>query len=546
MNHSTRMHAMKQAHKYAMKQARQLIKLSLEEFFIHVHAAYYSDQDISFMKYFLELTQHEEEFVVPHTKLHEFGIMSSTRSGDVLTKLNQLDLENEVDYLLRDISQQVKSGTKHSKQYMLTPEAFKLSLMSAKKYPGQTVNPLRYRKYYLLLEKVFKLYTDYEREYSKCLLAMKDDKIDLLRIDNQQLKADMQKVLAHTTHIIGQNDQLNIKFDTMFEYLLSFARMTIPTWIGSSIIQQQFNTLARTKSESYALGHLKLMYYVGFYINYSEAIDQTKIIGDRTIEFRGRGYLVIYACCTNFADIAARIKQLYDRHTEANDTYPIMRMLQPKAITLISCEVNSERIILENSLNLFPENSTVSWDPKHKSFNIIVDTRLYSKAQTIFASICTNATNLRFQDYQQRIDRLDQITDATVDPKIIKYIDDADIQFFSSTRPFCQKYLNSYLRKVSNKDTNSLIEYCYGTSSRKCAIRPDLDDANLSANDYALQKIKLLTVEHSSQDHIEYMKENGLLSKEDLPALRAIAKCEKVDVSELDDQYKDELEHADI
>ena len=172
MNHSTRMHAMKQAHKYAMKQARQLIKLSLEEFFIHVHAAYYSDQDISFMKYFLELTQHEEEFVVPHTKLHEFGIMSSTRSGDVLTKLNQLDLENEVDYRLRDISQPVKQGgfTK-SKQYTLTPEAFKLSLMSAKKYPGQTVNPLMYRKYYLLLEKVFKLYTDYEREYSKCFFV---------------------------------------------------------------------------------------------------------------------------------------------------------------------------------------------------------------------------------------------------------------------------------------------------------------------------------------------------------------------------------------
>jgi hypothetical protein len=76
---------------------------------------------------------------------------------------------------------------------MLTPESFKLALMSAKKYPGQTVNPLVYRKYYLLLEKVFKLYTDYEREYSNCILAIKDDKID-----EQFKKIDELKAIIKT------------------------------------------------------------------------------------------------------------------------------------------------------------------------------------------------------------------------------------------------------------------------------------------------------------------------------------------------------------
>jgi hypothetical protein len=243
---------------YAMEQANKLVKISLQEFFTYVHATYYSDQDISFMEYFLELTQHSGEFVVPHTKLLEFGIMSSTRSSNVLEKLAQLDLENEVDYLLLDIQQQLTSGAKYSKQYMLTPEAFKLALMSAKKYPGQAVNPLVYRKYYLLLEVAFKLYTDYERAYSKCILAIKDNKIDRLLIDNQQLKADMNKVLANSRHIIVQNDnqsieikQLHVKLDTMFEYLLSFARMTIPTWIGSSVIKKQYDTLIQGKSEIY-------------------------------------------------------------------------------------------------------------------------------------------------------------------------------------------------------------------------------------------------------------------------------------------------------
>ncbi len=74
-----------------------------------------TDQDISFMEYFLELTEH--------------GIMTSTQSSDVLDKLTSLGLENEVDYLLQDVLQQVDSGVKHCKCYILTPEAFKKCLM---------------------------------------------------------------------------------------------------------------------------------------------------------------------------------------------------------------------------------------------------------------------------------------------------------------------------------------------------------------------------------------------------------------------------------
>jgi hypothetical protein len=71
---------------YAMEQANKLVKISLAEFFKHVQSQFYPDQDISFMDYFLELTQHEDEFVVPHTKLLEYGIMSSTQSADVNKK----------------------------------------------------------------------------------------------------------------------------------------------------------------------------------------------------------------------------------------------------------------------------------------------------------------------------------------------------------------------------------------------------------------------------------------------------------------------------
>jgi hypothetical protein len=75
--------------------------------------------------YFLELTTQEREFVVHHEKLIEYGIVTSGRSSTIKEKLNALELVEAEDYLLQDVLQQVPSGTKHTKVYMLTPEAFK-------------------------------------------------------------------------------------------------------------------------------------------------------------------------------------------------------------------------------------------------------------------------------------------------------------------------------------------------------------------------------------------------------------------------------------
>jgi len=75
-------------------------KLNLEEFFKNIHQKFYSNQDISFMTYFLELTTQEGEFVVHHEKLIEYGIMSSKRSFHVKEKLDALELVENEDYSL--------------------------------------------------------------------------------------------------------------------------------------------------------------------------------------------------------------------------------------------------------------------------------------------------------------------------------------------------------------------------------------------------------------------------------------------------------------
>ena len=134
-------------------------KITLKDFFKTIHSKFYPKQDISFMEYFLKLTENEGEFIVHHEKLIEYGIMSSIRSSAVKVKLDALGLVEDEDYSeLQDILQlRPQGGTSTKNVYMLTPEAFKTCLMRSRKYPNQKADPTVYSKYYLLLEKTYKL-----------------------------------------------------------------------------------------------------------------------------------------------------------------------------------------------------------------------------------------------------------------------------------------------------------------------------------------------------------------------------------------------------
>ena len=158
---------MNAAQTFANNLGETMTKITLEDFFKSIHMRFYPGQDISFMEYFLELTEHENEFFVHHNKLREYGIMTSDESSDVRKKLNGLSLTDGEDYLLGHISEQVESGTKHKKVYHLTPSAFKKCLMRARRYPNQPVDPVIYCDYYLLLEKIYKLYT------TRCIKKLK-------------------------------------------------------------------------------------------------------------------------------------------------------------------------------------------------------------------------------------------------------------------------------------------------------------------------------------------------------------------------------------
>jgi len=80
---------------------------------------------------------------------------------------------------LLDVQQlRPQGGTSTKKVYKLTPEAFKTCLMRARKYPNQKVDPKIYSKYYLLLERTYKLYTDYEKQLLCKQLEQKDHQLE--------------------------------------------------------------------------------------------------------------------------------------------------------------------------------------------------------------------------------------------------------------------------------------------------------------------------------------------------------------------------------
>lgn len=168
--------------------SNQLRNFKLGEYFNQIHLNFYSNLDISFMNYFLELTNYENEFIVEHQKLKEYGIINNMKSSTILQTLinTALLIENE-DYRVHNIMHPVKQGGfSIKKQYKLTPYAFKLCLIRSK-------NSKTYAKYYLLLEQVFKNYQDYQILYQNVLLSGKDEKIDEQSKDIKEMKNTINK-----------------------------------------------------------------------------------------------------------------------------------------------------------------------------------------------------------------------------------------------------------------------------------------------------------------------------------------------------------------
>ncbi len=168
---------------YIITKSKLEIKMNLNEFFHDIHALFYPDKDISFMNYFLELCDQSDKFYVHHDKLFEYGIITTNQSIHVERLLiKQLNLTEGEDFILLTINGEQddnKHGGNNKKTYMLTPETFKIALISSR-------NEKKYRVYYLLLETIYKYYSDYQsmfdaNQLNKQAEELKENKKQLLK-----------------------------------------------------------------------------------------------------------------------------------------------------------------------------------------------------------------------------------------------------------------------------------------------------------------------------------------------------------------------------
>ncbi len=217
------------------------IDIELINYFKDVHSKFYNKVDISFMDYFLEICNKENEFCIDHIKLQEYGIINNIEtSGKILRSLNQFNLEENIDYSwLSNVGQPLKGknggATSGHKEYKLTPYAFKLCLIRAK-------NSKIYANYYLLLEIVFKNYNEYRIQYIQNINKniSKENKLLHEKVDDQSRKIDellgyakdtkekLDETKEELNDINDKFDDLNDKVDDMKEAFEETAGRSVP------------------------------------------------------------------------------------------------------------------------------------------------------------------------------------------------------------------------------------------------------------------------------------------------------------------------------
>ena len=174
--------------------------------------------DISFIDELLELVL-KNECCIHHKMLVKYGIVSlKSGTSDIKRLIEQYEFDDE-DYLLRNVAEQVKSGTKYRKEYYFHPDSFKLCLI-------RSLNTKKYARYYILLEKCIKYYNDYQillnKKYNielqeKNMELNKKIKTKDKKIDNLEKKINL--MLMSNKKMMQKMDKQAVKMDKQSEQL---------------------------------------------------------------------------------------------------------------------------------------------------------------------------------------------------------------------------------------------------------------------------------------------------------------------------------------
>ncbi len=492
--------------------------------------------------------------IPPHLQNSENSILKL--SDEMYRQINWLNTDNlaesiedsssERKYILMKCKKQRGNNAWHDINMIILRPRDLIDLFTSSKCIKE------YRTYFIGISDI---YRSYQETYTPWLInhyrstnaylvndnKSLNQKLDALSQDNKTLVHKVDQLLGHAkeTHVkldetkieLKQTnakldeshvkiDILTKKVDTLFEFNIAFSRMTLTMWIGSHVIKSQLVSLKKENTKEFAMNHLKLMFVVSFIEYYAEPTEIVR--GDTTTTVHSK--ITMYFCCTNFANVSKRLNVLKNKHAN-------LYMLRPKAVCLISCEVNLERAAI-NQLKIFPENSIVGYSSKTKAYEIELLECNYTDISKIYSGIINRSRSARFQMYQSRMD--EYRNSSSIKPEILNSISETDAMFYNSTLPYCQSYLNCYTEKLYD-DNDNFIEWGYtGAKSRKLKARSDLEDARLSDRDYQICKLCKTIDDHDANDPIDEMVRSNIINKDDIESLKLVAKVENVDITNVE------------
>ena len=130
------------------------INITITEYAKNINKLIYNI-DMPFFNDFIEFVG-KDDFCIHHNMLSKYGLLSlNSGSTDVNRLLDNNMFIKDHDYLIRNVAEQLPSGTKYKKEYYLLPQTFKICLMRSLK------NKI-YADYFLSLEQAIKYYNDYQ------------------------------------------------------------------------------------------------------------------------------------------------------------------------------------------------------------------------------------------------------------------------------------------------------------------------------------------------------------------------------------------------
>ena len=414
---------------------------------------------------------------------------------------NQIDSKKRIDLLEQeDIIEDSNNGNQRTQSMSY------ISFEDLVRCISRSKNASSLRDYAMNLMAIFKIYSEELLTAKDNAIEQKDDKIDSLskKIDelltankdlltiNKDQTVNIDKLLHHSEETNAKLSDMNTKLDIVIGFIIEFAKLILPAWVGSSVLRTRLDSLTQTYANK-ALDHVKLAFVVG-------------LTDGETLK--------ILFCCTNIANVPKRLKDIYNNR---NTKYDMPTMLKPKAISLMNEDIGKELSILRR-LGL-------DYQTRTKSLNIVLDDD--ANVNMEYNNTVSIIRDNRIQAYQEAMNAIH--TDSKTSSALIDRVKTVDREFYMNTLSVAQEFLNCFTRRVAR----NVASYVFRTYNKKHHPRADVANMRLNDRDYAIHCIREFIETDDIDPMINQMVSDGVLTKDSISTLDAMAAAENIDTSHL-------------